>query len=176
MSLKDPLWDTQNPDSTSQIWWYAGGSVLPYLEEVFIRSWEAKSGKRSSNLLACTRPSGKGRTFIWLRIFFREGQWNTLEMIQVIKRSWKIVSEKKNRGEMETSLEKLPNACVSKCLPRTQPLNGDIWVALFFGVVSGEVSLCLLTLLDLCIIPWCFTVTPQLSYCGFWASSLTSLN
>ena len=45
-------------------------------------------------------------------------------------------------------------------------------------VSSGEVSFYLLTLLDLCIIPWCFTLRTALggdsttSNCVFWASSL----
>lgn len=41
---------------------------------------------------------------------------------------------------------------------------------------SGEVSSCLLSLLDLYIIPWRFTLTPRLPNCGFLASSLASLS
>ena len=92
--------------------------------------------------------------------FFRKGQWNALETTRVTKSSGKKLSQKRNWGEMEISREEKTTKCL--CIKMPAKSTGIEWWHLCgfvcWSCPQVRLSFYPLTLLDLCIIPWCLTL------------------
>lgn len=120
----------------------AGSSVLPYLEEMFIRSQEANAEERYLELPGLHQAL-RERQESYLATKVLQKQWSVLRWIQVMERWGQIVSEKESQEKWWLSEKiKLPYVCVVKMPPRTWALQGGVsqCVALSVGDVLGWVK------------------------------------